>query len=69
MLAVMLAAKVSRWLLMVFRAICRSIMGRKTRSISTESRGKSRTNKLIAVPPLRAKQSYRETKGIIRSNS
>ena len=34
-----------------------SVTGTKARSISTESRGMSRTNRLIAVPPLSAKHA------------
>lgn len=42
--------------LMLSSACCLVVLGKKTKSMSTDRRGKSRTNKLIAVPPLRAKQ-------------
>lgn len=42
--------------LMLSSACCLVVLGKKTKSMPTDRRGNSRTNKLIAVPPLRAKQ-------------
>ena len=47
----------------------RSWTGAYVRSISTDRRGMSRMNRLIAVPPLSAKQSSSATKGIVRTRS
>src|SRR5690554_3290350 len=44
-------------------------IGTYTRSMSTESRGMFRWNKLIAVPPFRAKQGCSATKGRMRTSS
>src|SRR3990172_6976946 len=57
--AASMAADASSWL-------CR---GRYVRSMSTEIRGRSSTNRLIAVPPLSAKHSSFATKGRISTSS
>ena len=42
--------------LMLSSACYLVVLGKKTKPMSTDRRGNLRTNKLIAVPPLRAKQ-------------
>ncbi len=44
-------------------AVCLSFIGKYTRSLSTESRGKFCTNKFVSVPPFKAKQSYSAISG------
>src|SRR5579859_7110593 len=45
------------------RDASRSATGRKVRSMSTDSRGRSRQKRLMAVPPFRAKQASAATVG------
>lgn len=55
--------------LMTARSVSRSVKVLYVRSISTDRRGKSCTNKLIAVPPFRAKQDSFATCGRAAINS
>ena len=56
-------------LAMLLSATCRSSCNKYTKSISTESRGNSRTNKFMAVPPLNAKHFSSAISGNSSTNS
>ena len=50
-------------------AVARSVTGRKVKSMSTESRGRLSSKRLIAVPPLMAKHGSAAIAGMQRTTN